>query len=80
MTAGVLKALQDLRLQCPRDVEVVSSDDAEWLDVFRPAISTVVQPSYELGTLAAEVLLKRIRHPGRAEENLILKPKLHLRD
>lgn len=79
MTIGVLRALQVLHLECPKDVEVMSSDDAEWLDVFRPVISTVVQPSYQLGVRAAEMLLRRIRHPGRPHEKVLLKPTLHIR-
>jgi len=78
-TTGVLRALQVMKLRCPNDVEIFSSDDAEWLDVFRPAISTVVQPSYQLGVRAAEMLLKRIRHPGRPAEKVFLKPKLRIR-
>lgn len=76
---GVLKALQQKGLDCPRDLELVSSDDAEWLDVFRPPISTIVQPSYELGTKAAEILLKKIKHPKRPVETVLLQPQLKIR-
>jgi len=78
-TIGILEALKSAGLACPEDVELVSSDDAEWLDVFRPPISTVVQPSYELGATAAELLLKRIRYPKRPWEKILLKPRLRLR-
>ncbi len=79
ITTGVLKALQEKGLACPEDVELVSSDDAEWLDVFHPPISTIVQPSYEVGTSAAEILLKRIKHPKRPAETVLLKPRLKIR-
>lgn len=79
ITTGVLKALQEKRLECPKDVELVSSDDAEWLDVFHPPISTIVQPSYEVGAKAAEVLLKRIKHPKRAAQIVLLEPQLKIR-
>jgi LacI family transcriptional regulator len=78
-TIGILEALQAAGLSCPKDVELVSSDDAEWLNVFRPPISTMVQPSYEMGVNAAELLLKRIRHPKRPIQKLILKPELRVR-
>ena len=78
-TIGILEALQQAGLSCPEDLELVSSDDAEWLNVFRPAISTIVQPSYEMGAKAAELLLKRIRHPKRPYEKLMLKPELRVR-
>ena len=79
ITIGVLEAVLGEGLRCPEDVELLSSDDAEWLNVFEPKISTIVQPSYELGARAAELLLKRIRHPRRAFEKLMLKPKLRVR-
>lgn len=79
MMTGVLKALQDRKLKCPRDVEVMSSDDSEWLDVFEPRISTVIQPSYEMGAEAARLLLKRIKEPNRAFEQIVLPPQLMIR-
>ncbi len=79
MMTGVLKALQDRQLKCPRDIEVMSSDDSEWLDVFEPRISTVAQPSYEMGTEAARLLLKRIKEPNRGFEQIVLPPQLMLR-
>ena len=80
LTTGVLKALQELKLECPRDVQIVSSDDAEWLDVFRPSVSTVIQPGYDVGVKSAELLFKRILHPHRAHQAILLRPELKLRD
>jgi LacI family transcriptional regulator len=78
-TTGVLRALREKGLTCPSDVEILSSDDAVWLDVFQPPISTIVQPSYDVGARAAELLLKRIAHPKRAHETILLKPELRIR-
>ncbi len=79
LVTGILKALREGGVAIPRGVEVMSSDDAEWLDVFDPPISTVVQPSYELGVVAAELLLKRIRHPNRKYQKTLLQPTLKIR-
>ena len=79
IATGILRTLQERGLRCPQDVEVVSSDDAEWLDVFQPKITTVVQPSYQLGVEAGELLLKRIRYPKRARQQILLKPELKIR-
>ncbi len=77
ITVGVLKALQT---SPGVEVEVMSSDDAEWLDVFHLPVSTIVQPGYELGVQAAELLLKRIRHPKRRFETVVLEPALRIRN
>jgi len=79
MMTGVLKALKERRLKCPGDVEVMSSDDSEWLDVFEPRISTVAQPSYEMGAEAAKLMLKRIKSPNRRFDQIVLQPQLVLR-
>ena len=80
MMTGVLRALKERKLRCPQDVEVMSSDDSEWLDVFEPRISTVAQPSYLMGAKSAELLLKRIKSSSRRFEQIVLEPELMIRD
>jgi DNA-binding LacI/PurR family transcriptional regulator len=79
MMTGVLRAIKEASLRCPEDVQVVSSDDSEWLDVFEPPITTVAQPSYDMGQHAADLLLKRIDHPSSKVETVVLRPELHFR-
>jgi LacI family transcriptional regulator len=61
MTIGVMNALRSKSIRCPQDVAVIGFDDFEWASTFRPYLTTVAQPVYELGSKAAEVLIKRIR-------------------
>jgi len=77
---GALRALKESGVRSPEDVEVMSSDDSEWLDVFEPRISTAAQPSYSMGAKAAELLLKRMKSPRRRFEQIILEPELKIRD
>jgi LacI family transcriptional regulator len=79
MMTGVLKLLQEQGLACPRDVEVMSSDDSEWLDVFQPPVSTVVQPSYDMGAEAARLFLERLHTPKKKLEHIVLQPELRIR-
>jgi DNA-binding LacI/PurR family transcriptional regulator len=79
MMTGVLRALKEGGLRCPEDVQVVSSDDSEWLDVFSPSITTVAQPSFAMGEHAADLLLKRMQQPSRKFETIVLTPELHVR-
>ena len=76
---GILRAAKERGIAVPETVEVASSDDSEWLDVFRPAISTVVQPSYEMGERAADLALARLASPKRPFESVVLQPSLHPR-
>ena len=79
LLTGALRAIQEADLRVPKDIEVMSSDDSEWLDVFTPRISTVAQPSYEMGSQAAMLLLKRIKTPARRYAKIVLPPQLRIR-
>jgi LacI family transcriptional regulator len=60
MTIGCLRAIRERGLRCPEDLALVSFDDLEWFEVCSPSITAVSQPAYELGSTAAELLVKRI--------------------
>jgi LacI family transcriptional regulator len=57
---GVVKALRELQLRVPEDVSVVGFDDFPESMLVKPFFTAAVQPAYEMGRLAAELLLKRI--------------------
>jgi len=75
---GVLRAMQN-RKGPAAPVEVASSDDSDWLDVFSPAITTVAQPSYEMGEQAAGLALTRLADRKRPFTRIVLEPSLHIR-
>jgi DNA-binding LacI/PurR family transcriptional regulator len=79
MMAGALRALKERGVRCPDEVELVSSDDSNWLDVFSPPITTVATPSYEMGRQGARLLLTRMKQAGRKHEKIVLQPKLNVR-
>jgi LacI family transcriptional regulator len=57
---GALRALRDCGIDTPEDVAFVTFDELTLDDLFRPAITTIVQPAYEIGLQAAEILFDRI--------------------
>lgn len=57
---GVIKALSDLNVRVPEDISIVGFDDLPESMLVRPFFTTAVQPAYEIGKCAAELLLKRI--------------------
>jgi LacI family transcriptional regulator len=85
MTLGLMRAIKDLSLKCPQEVSVVGFDEFDWYELFSPRLTTVVQPSCELGKQATEMLLQVIEAPDRHLENhegnrVVLKAELHLHD
>lgn len=63
---AVLRALRDCGLRTPEHIGFATFDELTVADVFTPSITTVVQPAYDIGFRAAEILLDRIN--GAAEE------------
>ena len=61
MTIGCLRAIFEAGIRCPQQICLASFDDLEWFDLFRPSITAMRQPAYDLGTTGAEFLLKRLR-------------------
>jgi LacI family transcriptional regulator len=80
MTVGLLKAAEEMGLRCPEDFGLVSFDDYPWLGIFRPRLTTVELPKYQLGYQAAELLLERIA--GKRGKGIVLKlqPELRVRE
>lgn len=83
MSIGVLQALESQRLAVPRDIALVGFDDLPfpWSDALHPRLTTVAQPTYELGRCAAEVLVRRLRAPTTPPvERVVLDGKLVIRE
>jgi LacI family transcriptional regulator len=63
MTLGLMRALAELNVHCPDRVSVVCFDEADWATCFRPSVTCIAQPSYDLGRRGTELLLHKIEHP-----------------
>lgn len=79
MTVGALEAIHRRKLKIPKDIAVIGFDDLPWAEALDPPLTVVRQPAYEVGQAAAELLLKRLEDPKRAETHLKLLPKLVIR-
>lgn len=80
MVLGVMKALIDLEIRVPEDMAVAAFDDCEWAALFRPRLTTVVQPCRDIGQKAAELLLERIRNKGGTPQRIYFQPQLVVRE
>jgi LacI family transcriptional regulator len=68
---GAMKAARKLGLRVPEDVAILGFDDIETAEYME--LSTVSQSLTESGRLAAELLVARIREPGRPHQSIQLK-------
>lgn len=77
---GVLAAIRDAGLRCPQDVSVFGFDDLELAETTNPALSSVSQSGYQLGSTAASILLERIQGYTGPAKHIVLETSLKLRD
>ena len=79
ITLGALEAIRDRALNVPQHVAVVGFDDAPWAGLLACPLTTVSQPSYEMGRRAAQLLFDRLEEPDRPPALVILAPSLVVR-
>ncbi|HYH03383.1 MAG TPA: LacI family DNA-binding transcriptional regulator [Bacillota bacterium] len=60
----VMRAIQDLGLRIPEDISVMGFDNIGMSNLVEPPLSTVSQPLYEIGALAAKKLIRMIKGNG----------------
>jgi LacI family transcriptional regulator len=81
---GAIRALQEIGLRVPEDVSVLGFDDVYAAAFYNPALTTIRQPLFEMGSLAAQTLLERVakkqaKGKGQIPETLTVEPKLIVR-
>jgi LacI family transcriptional regulator len=85
MTLGLMRSLVEMRVNCPEAVSVLGFDDFEWSAYFNPRLTTIAQPTYEMGKQAMQVLLRTLQasdseHQVSAQTVVRLKAELRIRD
>jgi len=77
---GALKALREMGVRTPEDVAIVSFDDLPTTLYPFPFLTVAVQPAYEMGQKAMEILLKKISSPSsNCCEEIILPMEIVIR-
>ena len=79
MALGVLLAARELGLRCPEELSIVGFDNLDFAEFTAPALTTVYQPGYQLGTTAARLLLERIAGLKQPFQKIVLPTELKIR-
>lgn len=72
MALGVIKALKDLGYTVPGDVSVIGFDDIQAASFVEPGLTTIKQPTFEMGARAVEILMKLIQGEALQERKILL--------
>lgn len=70
LTAGVYLACKELQIAIPRQVKVISFSNQATAPILNPSLTTITQPAFEMGKMAASVLFN-----GLKKTNVQLKPE-----
>jgi len=77
---AVLEVLDTEGLSVPQDVSVVGYDNTAMSASHRLGLTTVDQPRHDMGRMAAELVIARIDHDRHTASNVVLSPKLVVRE
>jgi DNA-binding LacI/PurR family transcriptional regulator len=77
---GAIRALEESGLRVPADVSVLGFDDVYAAAFHNPALTTIRQPLFEMGSLAAQTLLNKLQKSEDSPSVLSVEPTLIVRN
>lgn len=77
LAIGVMKAVFRMGKAVPQDVAVIGFDDIPLSDMFEPSLTTIQQPTFEMGQAAMKMLTQRIE--GNSASSKIIHHSLMVR-
>ena len=77
---GAIRALMDHGLRVPQDISVVGFDDIQSAAFHNPSLTTIRQPLNQMGSVAARILLQRIRGQATFPDSVPILPELVIRE
>ncbi|WP_368250512.1 LacI family DNA-binding transcriptional regulator [Enterococcus sp. 2201sp1_2201st1_B8_2201SCRN_220225] len=80
MAIGCYQAIYEVGKSVPEDISVVGFDNLNLAQYITPPLTTVEQPSFEIGFSAAKFLIDAIEFPERRVPNKIFETRLILRE
>lgn len=72
----VFKVCRELGVCIPKDLSLVSFHDADWTSVTSPPVTVVRQPVYQLGEMAASMLVKRLNGSSGQPSCIVLETEV----
>lgn len=79
LAIGAINAVIECGLNVPEHFSIIGHDGLEMSDILYPRLSTIEQPRYKMGFLAAQMLISSIEDDGKSK-NIYLEPELVVRE
>lgn len=77
---GAINELREHKIKVPEDVNVIGFNNNYAASIFYPKISTVSQPSYDMGSVAMRMLIKLLSKKQLEEKHFVLPHELITRE
>jgi LacI family kdg operon repressor len=71
--------LQEKKLAVPRDLAMMGFDNPDWSAIVYSGITTIEQPTYQIGVAAMEMILRRINGQVYPAQTMAYQAKLNVR-
>ncbi len=72
--------LQERKLSVPKDLAMMGFDNPEWSTIVYSGISTIEQPTYQIGVAAMEMILRRIDGQVSPAQTVAYQAKMNIRE
>ncbi|MED4602822.1 LacI family DNA-binding transcriptional regulator [Paenibacillus validus] len=80
MTLEILEGFKELNIKVPDDVALIGYDETVWAKHLNPPLTTIKQPAYEMGAIAAKNMIKKITSKTKKRpKTVVLEPELIVR-
>lgn len=81
LAIGAYMAIKDKGLRMPEDIALVGFNDEPITSLLFPSISSVSQPAFEMGKMAARLFIEQLNSDEEYENKVVyFKPELKIRD
>lgn len=78
LTMGAVLELTHQGVRIPEDIAIIGYDDYDWMDMTTPPLTTVKQQAYQMGYVAAEMMLRKLNGMD-TNEKVVLDTSIVLR-
>jgi LacI family transcriptional regulator len=77
LAIGFLRAVRKRGMDIPADFALACFDKIEVMDLIKPTVTAAIQPAYNFGTIATQLLLEKLRgSPVEKNREIILRPEI----
>ena len=75
MALTIFRRLQEKGVKVPEEIAIIGHDGLDMIKMLHPQITTIEQPRYEMGRLAAQIVIEQIENAA-PPRHVVLQPRL----